>query len=85
MDWPLIWGIWVGVTLVSFGILEFIGWKQKRTSGTLSYQVWKILFVDHHLRLVGKHPRKPRGIIYFLVGAPIVWLAIHFLFGGRFG
>ena len=85
MNWEIVWGVWVGLALFSFALLELWGWRKDRTSGTLSYQVWKILFVDHHRRLVGEHPRKPRGIIYFLVGAPIVWLAVHFLFGGRFG
>lgn len=85
VNWGLVWGVWAAVVLVSFGLLEWIGWKKDRVYGTLSYRVWSIIFSDAHRRLVGEHPRKPRGIFYFVVLAPLVWLLIHFAFGGRFG
>jgi hypothetical protein len=56
-----------------------------RTEGTLSWRIWQILFYDADRRLAGEHPRRPRGIVYFLVLAPFVWLVLHFAFGGRFG
>ena len=82
------WQVWVGwlvAVLVSFAVLEWWGWKRARTEGTFSWRVWQALFIDADRVLVGERPRRPRGPVYFVVLAPLVWLVVHFAFGGRFG
>ena len=85
MSWTAIWIVWVVLVLGSFAVIEWIGLKKDGTKGTLSYLVWTVLFVDHEKRLEGEFPRRPRGIIFFLVLAPFVWLLFHFFLGGRIG
>ena len=83
--WTVTWIVWIIVTLFTFGLLEWRGIRSRGTVGSLSWQVWRVLFVDADEILAGRHPRKPRTLIYFLVAAPLVWLIFHFLLGGRFG
>ena len=85
MNWTAIWIVWVVVVLGTFAVIEWMGLKKAGTAGTLSYLVWTVLFTDHEKRLEGEFPRRPRGIIFFLVLAPFVWLLFHFFLGGRIG
>lgn len=79
------WIAWIIVMLASFGILEWRGLTRKATAGTLSYQVWQVLFTDAEVILDGKHPRQPRILVYFVALSPLVWLILHFALGGRLG
>ena len=80
-----VWVVWVVVVLVTFGVIEWWGLKKKGVGGTLSYLAWTVLFLDHEKILEGKYPRRPRGVIFFLVLGPFVWLLLHFFLGGRVG
>ncbi len=83
--WTVTWIVWTVVTLATFGVIEWRGIRTKGTVGSLSWQVWRILFTDADRILEGEHPRKPRTFIFFLVAAPLVWLVFHWLLGGRLG
>lgn len=87
MNWDAAWLIWVVLALGSFGILEWRGIKTKGMKGSLSYQVWRILFSDtDDMNLKeGRFPKKPRPVVYFLVAGAFLWLFQHFLLGGRLG
>lgn len=85
MSSTAIWITWLVVVLASFGYLEWWRIRKEGTAGALSYLFWRILFTDHGRLLVGKHPRRPRPVIYFLVLGPFVWLLLHFFLGGRLG
>lgn len=82
----LIWYLWLAAVLASFGLIQFVRHRMHGTRGTFSYTVmWRALFSDHAEILKGRAPRKPRVFVYFIVAAPLVWLVVHFLLGGRLG
>jgi hypothetical protein len=85
VNWTAVWIAWLVITLGTFGVLEYIGLKREGTGGTLSYLVWRVLFRDADVRLDGKFPRQPRGVVFFVVLAPLLWLILHFALGGRVG
>lgn len=85
MSWAAFWWGWIIVVLVSFGISEYIGIRRKNTAGSLSYQVWRVLFFDHEKRLEGKYPNQPRSVIYWIFLGMFIWLVAHFFLGGRLG
>jgi len=85
VNWTAVWVVWIVVVLGMFGVIEWWGLRKDGTGGTLSYLMWTVLFKDHAKRLDGKYPKQPRGVIFFLVLGPFVWLLFHFFLGGRIG
>jgi hypothetical protein len=81
-----IWYVWLAAVLISFAVIQYLRLRKHGVRGTFSYTVmWRILFTDHQMILAGEAPRKPRVFVYFVVAAPLVWLVVHFLLGGRLG
>ncbi len=80
-----VWAWWAAIVIISFLTLELVGWHQRKVEGTLSFRIWKILFYDWEKILEGKRPKHPRGVIYFVVMSPFVWVTVHFMFGGALG
>jgi len=85
VNWTVIWIVWVVLVLGTFGLIEWWGLKKSGTKGAFSYLMWMVLFKDYEVRLEGKYPSHPRGVIFFLVLGPFVWLLLHFFLGGRVG
>lgn len=83
--WEVGWLIWLAVVLVSFGIYEYIGIRREGTAGSLSWVIWNVLFRDADRLLKGDYPKRPRPVIFFVVGGALLWLFLHFVLGGRLG